>query len=77
LERGEALLTTTIGEVRGEIVFGVVAWNLAAGEKTAALALPVHLAEQADAGCRVGEKRAEGFLPSLRDWQLFAWRCRG
>jgi len=31
-ESGDVLLTTTIGEVRGEIVFGVVARNLAAAE---------------------------------------------
>jgi len=31
-ESGEVLLTTTIGEVGGEIVSRVMTWNLAAGE---------------------------------------------
>ncbi len=31
-DSGEVLLTTTIGDVRGQIVFGVMAWNLATGE---------------------------------------------
>ena len=32
LESGKVLLTSTIGEIRGEIVFGVMTWYLAACE---------------------------------------------